>query len=185
MSNIKGHLFIEVLNYLTQHYGGDGVQKVLDSLDDEDKTVLSKKIITLSWLSAKTFNNLLEQAVMVLAGGDYYLAHELGRYQAEKGISAFYQVFIKMGNPSFVIKRASQLWKTLHDEGELEVQMTGEKSATVKILGYKDASKAQCRSFMGYCEKVLEMSGAKKAEIFETKCATKGAMCCEFVGNWE
>lgn len=185
MSNIKAHLFMEVIQYIKDNYGEEGFKKVFDRLNFEDRTILSKKIIPLSWLPTSTFNNLLETADLVLGKGDRYLCYELGRYEAEKGIKRFYKLFIKMGSPAFVIKRAPQLWKSLHDEGELKVELTSEKSGRLRLLNYKDTNKAQCRSFVGYCEKVLEMSGAKNVEMFEAKCVSKGNEYCEFIGNWE
>ncbi|MFH1239447.1 MAG: V4R domain-containing protein, partial [bacterium] len=154
-------------------------------LNPEDKAVVARKIVPLTWLPAPIFNRLLEAVDIVLGKGNYYLCCELGRYQAEKGINSFYKMFIKAGNPAFVLKRAPSFWRSLHDEGELEVEITGAKSARARLLKYPDAGKAFCNSLVGYFERVLEMSGAKGVEIFEAKCQSKGDEYCEFFGNWD
>jgi predicted hydrocarbon binding protein len=185
MSKIKAHLLIGAIDYVREGFGQDELQQVIDKLPAEDKILFSKKIVPLTWVEAQIFNRFLETVDMILGKKDYYLCREIGRYQAEKGVNTFYQMFIRAGNTAFVLKRAHSFWRSLHDEGELIIQITGEKSVRARLLNYREAGKAFCTSLIGYFERVLEMSGAKDVEIFEAKCQAKGGEYCEFLGNWE
>ena len=185
MSKVKAHLLMLAMDYVREGFGQVELKQVMDKLSPEDKIFISKKIVPLSWVPAPVLSHLMEAVDIVLGKKDFYLCREIGRYQAEKGINSFYQMFIRAGNPSFALKRAPSFWRSLHDEGELVIEITGERSVRARVLHYPDAGKAFCNSLIGYFERVLEMSGAKDVEIFEAKCRSKGGEYCEFFGNWD
>ena len=104
---------------------------------------------------------------------------------AKEIVPKFYMVYIQFGNPSFVVSRAAQFWRLIHDTGDLYVMPVGADALTARLMNKVYPHKAFCAGLIGFCQGVLELSGAKEVSIEEVKCAARGADCCEFEASWK
>ena len=185
MSNYRGIAFLAAIKYIKQHYAEEGYAKVLESLPPEDKDVVTGKLNPVTLYPMKAYISLLSAADKIFGKGDYALCSDIGRFEADETFSGLYKVFLEVGNPHAVIRKAGLAWRTLHDAGDLEIEQTNDKFVKGKVTNFPDSHKAFCNVMLGYFGKVIEMSGAKNLDVKETKCRVNGDDCCEFEVKWE
>lgn len=183
--SIKGQNISLAKEYLEKTYGPDAVNKVLAVLSVDDRAILSKRIYTGFWEPEKSFVHLLDAADKVLGKGDYGVCFQCGHYSARQAIPKFFKIFIRFGDPLFVIKRGAAMWGQEHNHGRFEVSAQSDHSAVFRLHEYKTPSPAFCAGLRGYCVAVLEMCGAKNVSIVEKQCTCNGASYCEFEAAWE
>jgi len=185
MSNIRGMALAAAVKYIKQTYGEEGFKKVVEAMEAGDREVMAGSLNPVNLYSMKAYNSFLDKADKLLGKGDYELCRQVGIFEARETFTGLYKVFLEVGNPHFVIKKAGLAWRTLHDAGDLEVEQTGDKYVRGKVSNFPDPHKAFCWDLVGYFEKVLEMSGAKNLDVKEIKCRCSGDDCCEFEVRWE
>jgi len=185
MSNVRGLSVSLAINYIKKNFGDEGLAKVLDALDQQEREMFKGAMNPMVMYPAKAFIKLINTADKLYGGGDYDICRQIGRFEAENAFGGLYKVFLELGNPSFVIRRAPLAWRTLNDAGDLEIEQTGDKYVKGKISDYPDFDKGFCWNLLGYFEKVLEMSGAKNVNIKEVRCRCQGDAFCEYEIRWE
>lgn len=185
MSNVRGLSANLAVKYIKQNFGEEGFAKVLESLDQQERDMFKGMMNPMGLYSAKAFINMINSADKLCGKGDYDICRQIGRFEAQEAFGGLYKVFLELGNPHFVIRRAPLAWRTLNDAGDLEVEQTGDKYVRGKVSNFPDPHKAFCWDLVGYFEKVLEMSGAKNLDVKEIKCRCSGDDCCEFEVRWE
>lgn len=183
--SIKGNLFILTKTYLSQRFGPEAIGKILPLLNESDRAILIKPSISGLWESELTYNSFLTAADKTFGKGDYALCHEIGYSNAKNGVPKLYQIFIRFGDPAFVIKRAASFWSQVHSHGSLEIMNISPKNVIGIIRRYEVPSKAFCYSFMGYITGVLELSGAKNVVTQEKQCILSGSPHCKYEAHWE
>lgn len=185
MSHIRGLVISATTKYIQQNYGEEGWNKVLNSLEPQDREVLKGKFSPMSFYPVKPYINLMKAADKVFGKGDFEICRKIGIYEAEDTFSGVYKIFLELGNPNFLINKASLAWRTFHDGGALEIEQVGDKYAKGKIVDFPEFDKCFCVNLVGFFGKVLEMSGAKNLQIQETKCRCQGDKFCEYEIKWE
>lgn len=186
MGNVRGLSLTAAIKYIRQNFGEEGLTKIMEQLDNDGKEIIMEnKLKPMDWYPQKFFNKLINITDNNYGKGDYDIYRKIGRFTAEETFSGLYKVFLEIGNPHFVIRKASSAWRTLNDTGELEIEKITDKYVKGKITGFQDPDKGFCRNLAGYFGKVLEMSGARNVEVVEIKCRCEGDDCCEYEIRWE
>jgi len=180
---IKGVEIKNALKYLTDKFGPDALQKITEQLEPDDKAVFSKPILTSTWVPEKTYNNLLASADKIFGKGDYAMCFDIGRHNASEEIK-LYSVFIRMGNPGFLLTIAASFWNQIHNSGNLIVVEKTPKSVIAHLKDFYEPSSrgnpAGCYATRGYFHEIFERTGAKNVRVDEAQCAALGAPYCVF-----
>jgi predicted hydrocarbon binding protein len=184
-AQVKGQTILAVKAYIEKKFGTDALSKIIEVMPADLKQVILKTIISGSWQQEKVFIGLLETAELLYGDKRYGLSRDIGLFSAKANISRFYKIFIHFGDPAFVIPRASRFWSQIHNTGQMIGEKISDKSGIARIKGYAFPTKAFCAYLGGYITAILEMSGASKISIKETKCILSGGDCCEFTAIWE
>jgi len=182
---IKGQSYNLLKKYAGEKFGADAWQETIQGMNSKDREAASKIILDVSWQPEKSFLDLLNALEEKFGRGSYKLCRKIGSYSAKESVPRFYKLFIKFGDPAYVIRHAVSFWNQIHNHGKLEVSRTTPVSALARLHGYKTPDRAFCNYLMGYCEGVLEMSGAKNISISEVRCVCDGNEYCEFIGEWK
>ena len=185
MSNLRGASIIAAIKFIKEKYRDEGLAKVLDSLEEQDRQIVESDLSPMSFYPARVFINFSVAADRIFGTGDYEICRQIGYFEAGDTFTGLYKVFLDMANPYFVISRAGLAWKMVHDVGELKIEQAGDKHVKGTITGFPDYHKAFCVDLAGYFTKVLELCGAKNVSINETKCCCEGDDCCEYEVRWE
>lgn len=181
---VNGSLVGDIRKYLVEHHGPEAFDRVVGMLDEEDQNELRRLLTSMSWITEKSYANLAAAIDQAYGRGDFSLCRWIGSYQAKVSIPLFYKVFIRFGNPGFVLKRSSSLWSRMHDTGKMELVISDRNNATVRLSDKDYPHKAHCALVMGYCQAVMELSGARSVAVTETRCCCDGAPYCEYRGTW-
>jgi len=182
--SIKGQSCLTARKFITERFGADGFNDLLSALDDGLSAFFSGKIMPSLWCPEKNFVAFLVAAEKKFDPSMQELLFEMGRYSATKSISTVYRIFLRLGDPAFIIARAGRVWSQLHNHARLEVLDAGDKRAKARLYGYTPAHKAFCRYLSGYFTGVLELSGARDISVTEAACVCDGAGYCEFQAVW-
>ena len=97
-----------------------------------------------------------------------------------KGIYRFFALVL---TPPALLSKASQMWHSLYNRGELKVEDQSDKGARISLLNFPSET-AGCSRITGWIERLAEMTGAKNVVVTQTQCAAKGAKHCEWTVKW-
>lgn len=185
MSSIRGLTFSGAVEYIRSNFGEENLQKVLNSLPEEERKTISGKFHIMEWYSLSIFVNFLSTADNMLGKGDHNICYLSGKASAEEGFGGIYKIFLEFGGPNLFLKKAALAWRALNDSGYLEVEVSKEGYARGKVKEYINPHKCYCYFLVGYFEKVLELAGGKNVKVKESKCRLLGDDCCQYEGFWE
>lgn len=183
--SIKGNQVIFAKGYLTEKFGPDAFDKVIEQLDPQSREILTRPILHVGWIPEECFVKFLISIDNLFGKGNYELCYQIGYYLGEISIPQFYRMFLKFGDPLFLVQRAPHLWKQLHNNGRLEVIKVNSHSVIARLIDKAYPHKAFCFYAMGFSKKGLELTGAKHVTIEEVKCVNSGAEFCEFSVSWQ
>ena len=183
--HVKGSALKTSVAFISAKFGESGWKKVLSSLPDKDREILSKRVLVSSWYPFSSYLSLLTTADKMFGKGDFALCADMGRYSAESDLGSVYMVFNKEANPHFIISRAAAIWKTYYDSGRMEIAEKGDKSVTLRILGFSSPARQHCLRVQGWMEMALRLSGGRNVRVFESKCRCAGGDCCEYKCGWD
>ncbi len=184
MGNLRGASIISAMRFIEETYKSEGLDKVLASLEEEDRKILKGKLSPMTFYPMRLFINFSVAADRLFGSGDYDICRQIGYYEANETFSGIYKVFLDLTNPLYVISHAGMAWKMVHDFGELKIEQVNDKYVRGKISDFPDCHKAHCVDLVGYFTRVLELCGAKDVDVKEVRCICNGSDYCEFEVKW-
>ncbi|MCP4652656.1 MAG: hypothetical protein GY858_04655 [Candidatus Omnitrophica bacterium] len=184
-ATVKGNQIKITIDFLKENFGDNALDKLFVHMDQRIKRILSRPILDISRIPETAFSQLIVTAEKVFGSKNYRLSRDIGHYLAHKSVPKFYQIFIKLGDPFFVIKRSQSFWKTIHNTGTLVFEATGPNSTTGQFKDFACPQKEFCSLLLGYFGAVCEMCGYTPISVVETKCICEGDDFCEFAISWK
>lgn len=185
-SRIKGGVLISRLNMLRQHGGQVRVDEVLRRLPPEDQAVLRKMILPIAWYPME-LNLRLDSAIAeVLSPEDKRRAFiDMGRASAEESLHGAQHVFVRPGDPQFLLSQAPQIYRFYYAVGSRTYEKTGPRSAVLRTFGAENVTEADCLTIIGWHERAIELSGGRSVSVSHPQCRARGAPHCEYHCMWQ
>jgi uncharacterized protein (TIGR02265 family) len=185
-SRIKGGVLISRLNMLRQHGGQVRVDEVLRRLPPEDQAVLRKMILPIAWYPME-LNLRLDSAIAeVLSPEDKRRAFiDMGRASAEESLHGAQHVFVRPGDPQFLLSQAPQIYRFYYAVGSRTYEKTGPKGAVLRTFGAENVTEADCLTIIGWHERAIELSGGRSVSVAHPLCRARGAPHCEYHCTWQ
>lgn len=185
-SRIKGGVLISRLNMLRQHGGQGRVDEVLRRLPPEDQAVLRKMILPIAWYPME-LNLRLDTAIAeVLSPEDKRRAFiDMGRASAEESLHGAQHVFVRPGDPQFLLSQAPQIYRFYYAVGSRTYEKTGPKAAVLRTFGAENVTETDCLTIIGWHERAIELSGGRSARVAHPLCRARGAPHCEYHCSWQ
>ena len=118
-------------------------------------------------------------------GGSIDGAKKVGRFSADYALNGVYKIFIKMGTPSFIIKRASRILPTYYRPSTMKSLKTTAKSTTLEITEFPKMDQYIEERIYGWIQRALEISGCKGLIVLTSKSFTRGDDITEFQISWK
>ncbi|MCP4652558.1 MAG: hypothetical protein GY858_04145 [Candidatus Omnitrophica bacterium] len=181
---IKGQMYNQARKTVTNLFGPDALEMIMQEMNQQGRMVLQSRIAASSWQPKEPFVRLIALADEIFGCGDYAVSEKIGTLIAKESIPTIYKIFIKFGDPGYVITRGSRLWNQLNNYGRLKVDLADKNSAVAALYENQIPHKAYCHYLMGYSKGTLEVSGAHGIAIKEISCQLDGADHCEFIAKW-
>jgi uncharacterized protein (TIGR02265 family) len=185
-SRIKGTVLISRLNMVRQHGGQARVDEVLKRLPAEDQALLRKMILPINWYPFE-LNLRLDAAIAdVLSPEDRTRAFmEMGRASADENLKGAQHVFVRQGDPHFLLSQAPQIYRFYYAVGSRTYERVGPKSAILRTYGAENVTETDCLTIIGWHQRAIELSGGRAARVSHLKCVARGAAHCEYHCQWD
>ncbi len=185
MAKIKGVALMSRLMVVKEKFGEDGLKEVLGAMKPQNREILGG-VIASSWYEGEIYKDFNQSIQKVLGRKDPLIMEHIGEMSAEAGLKGVYSSRLKEGDVRLTLSRASQLWKSFHDTGELTVDLEPyANKAFFKITGYELPHIENCKNLIGWGRRMVELSGGNNVRVDKNKCACKGDDHCEMTVVWE
>lgn len=186
MAKVKGSAFKASIQYLKEKLENITFEEFIEKVPPEVQKLLETPILTSSWYEFSLLIKLMDSAEPHLhPEKGRSVAWDMGRFSADVGLSTVYRIFFKVADPSYIIKKASQVYQTYYSSGEMTCEEIGAGKALLCLREVDQPDIHLCERLLGWMERTLELSGAKKVTMSHPKCRTRGDDRCEFHGIWE
>jgi len=155
------------------------------SLSDKSAEIMKSKVETDLWYPLQeAFVEPTRKICDLFFDGDKRGAWELGRSSADYALWGLYRLFVRIGSPGHMIKRASTIFSTYYRPSDMRATETEPKKAVVQITLFPEPEELVELRIGGWMERALEISGCSGVQMHITKSLTRGDDLTEFVGEW-
>ena len=185
MLHIKGTAVLDTFETIKARAGQAELDKIISHLDPEAQEIFRRPISPSSWYSCDAFSRFLEATIREMAGGNEQVLVKRAEAVIEKQLSGIYKMFVRLGSPEFVIRRIAAVHATYFDGVQIIPEMKGPKSATIQYVGFSRNHRIMGFAIIGFFQKALEISGAKKVHVHFTVPIEAGQKFCELALTWD
>ena len=184
MQQIKGSVVKSRLSFVEEHFGKEGVERVLATLPAEDAKALGS-VLTVKWYPLELGTRLDDAIVRVLGDGKAEFFERLGAASADRNLGTVHKAFIAAGDPHAFLTRTPVIYSMYYEKGRREYEKTGERSATLTTYDAEVFSAPDCLTIVGWHRRALELCGARGVRIVEDECRAKGGAVCRYKLSWD
>jgi hypothetical protein len=184
-TRVKGASLLARLEYLVEK-GGEGLlEKVLSRLSDADQKVLRNRPLPSSLLPLE-LNARLDEAIAyhLDPGNPLAVFRELGRASAQTNLHKFHAIFVQGKGPHHLLAGFKAVRATYYTDGDAGYEPVGASSGTLRVLGARSHSRADCESTAGYFERAIELVGGREVKVSLARCRGRGDPSCDFECRW-
>jgi hypothetical protein len=183
---VKGTAIITIPLFIKERFGEGGLSQWIDALTPEARKVYQVSIFPSSWYP---LNEVLIQPLRKMChlfyAGDLKGAKESGRFSADYSLKGIYKLFVKLGSPEFMVRRAGTIMAIYYTPSEMKVVESRKGQAIMQITKFPDMDQVLEIRIAGWMERALEISGGKQPSIKITKSLTAGDPISEFLATWK
>ncbi len=183
MQQVKGTVLKSRLGFVEEHFGAEGLERLLSSLDAQDRDAL-KVLLTIKWYPFELGKRLDDAIVRVLAQGDLAFFERLGAASAEKNLATFHKAFLTPGDPHAFLAKAGTIYRMYYETGRREYEKTGEREALLRTFDAQTFSAPDCLTVVGWYRHAMELCGAAGVTIVEEECRASGGATCRYRIAW-
>jgi hypothetical protein len=181
---VKGTTYLSTLQFIDQKFGGDARARVLARLSDEDRAFLGGLLLPIGWYPTGPLPRLLHALDEELGRGDLALVEQRGAWVADRDLKTTHRLLLKVVTPSWVIEKATSLWKNFHDTGRWESMREGKSAAVARLYDHVIVDAAMCATLSGWMRGLLTVAGCRSIEMQHPICRTRGGAHCEWRVAW-
>jgi hypothetical protein len=118
-------------------------------------------------------------------GGDASKMKDFGATIARYDLSTLYKVLFKLGNPSFIMKRVSIVYRTYIRGGSIQVTSVRDTQAVLVLDSGALPSYFCGLGVPGWFTAAIELSGGRSVDVSETECVHRDGERCVWNARWE
>lgn len=144
---------------------------------------LKTPILATETIPVHMLNRLTEEAAKVKGEAVEQFARRAGAEAASDAVKGIYRFFARVLTPTALLSKASQMWQSLYNRGELKVDESTEGAARIHLANFP-SELAGCSRITGWIERMAQLTGAKNVEVEQTQCFAKGQPHCEWRVKW-
>ena len=183
MQQIKGTILKSRLTFVEQHWGREGVERVLASLPQDDQQAL-RAILSVKWYPFAIGERLDAAIVQVLGEGKSEVFERLGAASADANLTTLHKQFLAPGKPHVFLGKAPLIYGFYYETGSRTYEQTGERSGVMTTRDAETFSVPDCLTVIGWYKRALEMCGAEGVSIVEDECRARGGEVCRYRVEW-
>ena len=184
MQQIKGSVLKSRLAFVEEHFGAEGLERVLEGLGEADRRSLGM-ILTARWYPFEIGKRLDEAIVRVLGAGRPEFFERLGVASAEKNLTTLHKNFITPGDPHAFLGKAPSIYSLYYETGRREYARIGDREGVLTTYDAETFSGPDCLTVVGWYKRALELCGAKGVRVTEEECRARGGSVCRYRVAWQ
>jgi hypothetical protein len=183
VQQVKGSVLRSRVAFIEEHFGKEGVQRVLESLDPADRSAL-RILLPPKWYPFDLGKRLDDAIFAVLGNGRPEFFERLGAASAEHNLQGAHSGFLMPGNPHGFLTRSPNIYRLYYETGYREYERTGEDGGVLTTHEAETYSAPDCLTVIGWYRRALEMCGATDVRIEEEECRAHGGAVCRYRMAW-
>ncbi len=181
---VKGSPVRSLQRFIESELTAEQREEVLGSLPPEYASRLRSPILATETIPVHMLNRMTAEAARVKGEPLESFARRAGREGAGDAMKGVYRFFALVLTPPALLSKASSMWSSLYNRGELRVDEQTENSARIRLTNFP-SDPALCARLQGWIERMAELTGVKNVSIDHAQCAAKGGQWCEWRLRWE
>jgi predicted hydrocarbon binding protein len=180
---VKGSPVRSLQKFIDSELTHEQKNLVLDRLPAEFATRFGGPILATETVPVHLLNRVTEEAARVKGEPLEVFARRAGREAAGEAVKGIYRFFALVLTPPALLSKASNMWSSLYNRGEMRVDEQTDNGARIRILNFPSEA-AGCARVTGWIERMAELTGVKNIRVEQSQCFAKGAGCCEWRLSW-
>ena len=159
-------------------------ESVLSTLPDPWRQRLRGPVLPTETVPVTVLNKMTEEAAHVKGEPVDTFARRAGASAAGDAVKGIYRFFALVLTPPAILSKASQMWSSLYNRGQLKVISQTDHTARLELSGIK-MEPVGCSRMTGWIERMAEMTTTGgNLKLTKTKCSGKNDDCCEWQLEW-
>lgn len=180
---VKGSPVRSLQKFLEAELTPEQRQSMLDLLPAEYAERFSRPFLPTETIPVQMLNRFTVEAARAKNESLDTFARRAGREAAGDAVKGIYRFFALVLTPPALLSKASAMWSSLYNRGEMRVEEQTETSARIRILDFPFEA-AGCARLEGWLERMAELTGVKDIRVEHTRCYAKGGEHCEWHLEW-
>ncbi len=177
---MKGTAFRSTLSAIERIHGARGLEAVKEALHDGERSAL-EHVLPVSWYPISLSAALHSAVRETLGAGSWEVSRRLGREAAKIDYTGVYRVVLRAVQYDTVLSRLELTWRNYYSHGVFEWASRSAGSTRAHVSGVRGFNEGIWLACAGRAESLLEMTGARVAEIAVTQPTERSAT---FEGMW-
>lgn len=181
----KGTTVATVGKFVRARFGEESHQRWLEALTPAARSLHSGSVMSSIWYPlGPGLIESTEQVCRLFYSGDPKGAWECGRFSAEEGLRGVYKIFLVVGTPAFIIKKASNILPQLYRPSTIATVGQTSNSVTLHVTQFPEPHFIIDSRIGGWMERALEISGCKGVDVQIPRSLARKDPLTEFVIRW-
>jgi uncharacterized protein (TIGR02265 family) len=181
---VKGSPVRSLQKFIDGELTPDQRMLVLRALPPDYSIRLKGPVLATETIPVSVLNKMTEEAAKAKGEPLEQFARRAGREGASDAVKGIYRFFAMVLTPTALLSKASQMWSSLYNRGEMKIENQTDKGATIKLINFPSEA-AGCARVTGWIERMAELTGVKDVRVQQTQCYAKGAPHCEWKLSWQ
>ena len=181
---VKGSPVRSLQKFIERELTPEQREEVFKKLPPEFAARLRNPVLATETIPVQMLNRFTEEAATARGETVEAFARRAGREEAGDAVRGIYRFFALVLTPPALLGKASQMWSSLYNRGDLKVDEQTDTSARIRLIDFP-SERAGCQRIHGWIERLAELTGVKNIEVEQTQCYASGAACCEWRLRWQ
>ena len=185
MGKTKGLTLQNYLAFTRERASEEHFQAVLSRLSPSTREVIGDvALLPMSWVDYGSVVEFLRAADAVLGEGDDALLWQASHANQGSNVNGVYRALLPLISVSFLVDRASRLWRRYHDTGEMHCVQVDARTIHLELHDYPDLPDGHAPEIEGAFVALMEMAHARNVETSHTECVRRGDPQCTWRLHW-
>jgi uncharacterized protein (TIGR02265 family) len=162
---VRGVVMLGLLDWVRAEHGEPGLARVLAQLPEELRSRYEgprPKVVATTPIPAP---ELADLAAAIISNWELPAYHAAAAHVAMSDLNGYMRLFLKVGTPSFVLRRLPRVLTHYCSVGELSIVDSHASAATLSLVDVEAYGRAITEGAVGWIRAALELSGAKELHI--------------------
>jgi hypothetical protein len=183
---VKGTAISFLPSFIEGRFGTDKMNAWVAQLPPASRDIFSKPIMATSWYPLQEAMAVpLRSVCASFFGGDIKGAWETGRYSADFGLKGIYKIFVKLGSPEGLARKAAEVLPKYYDPCAMEILSAEKGSAVLRVTNFPESDAFTEARLGGYMQRGVEISGGTNVRVDIAAAMSKGEPYTEYRVTWK